>query len=92
MKSNCLTKYGAKHTAVWPNFFLMNIFFAPKGSKLFIIICSIRIQLPAMSVQHVLATPNFEEIFMKMIQQTSKSANKNDLLLLSKSYVESTGV
>ena len=27
-------------TAVWPNFFLMNIFFALKGSKLFIIICS----------------------------------------------------
>ena len=26
-------------TAVWPNFFLMNIFFAIKGSKLFIIIC-----------------------------------------------------
>ena len=26
-------------TAVWPNFFLMNIFFAFKGSKLFIIIC-----------------------------------------------------
>ena len=26
-------------TAVWPNFFLMNIFFALKGSKLFIIIC-----------------------------------------------------
>ena len=25
-------------TAVWPNFFLMNIFFALKGSKLFIII------------------------------------------------------
>ena len=24
-------------TAVWPNFFLMNIFFALKGSKLFII-------------------------------------------------------
>ena len=27
------------HTAVWPNFFHMNIFFALKGSKLFIIIC-----------------------------------------------------
>ena len=28
-------------TAVWPNFFLMNVFFALKGSKLFIIIrCS----------------------------------------------------
>ena len=26
-------------TAVWPNFCLMNIFFALKGSKLFIIIC-----------------------------------------------------
>ena len=26
-------------TAVWPNFYLMNIFFALKGSKLFIIIC-----------------------------------------------------
>ena len=26
-------------TAVWPNFFLMNIFFALKGSKLFIFIC-----------------------------------------------------
>ena len=26
-------------TVVWPNFFLMNIFFALKGSKLFIIIC-----------------------------------------------------
>ena len=26
-------------TAVWPNFFLMNVFFALKGSKLFIIIC-----------------------------------------------------
>ena len=25
--------------AVWPNFFLMNVFFALKGSKLFIIIC-----------------------------------------------------
>ena len=25
-------------TTVWPNFFLMNIFFALKGSKLFIII------------------------------------------------------
>ena len=25
-------------TAVWPNFFLMNVFFALKGSKLFIII------------------------------------------------------
>ena len=25
-------------TVVWPNFFLMNIFFALKGSKLFIII------------------------------------------------------
>ena len=25
-------------TAVWPNFFLMNIFFARKGSKLFIVI------------------------------------------------------
>ena len=25
-------------TAVWPNFFLINIFFALKGSKLFIII------------------------------------------------------
>ena len=24
-------------TAVWPNFFLMNVFFALKGSKLFII-------------------------------------------------------
>ena len=28
-------------TAVWPNFFLMNIFFALKGSKLFIIILKI---------------------------------------------------
>ena len=28
-------------TAVWPNFFLTNIFFALKGSKLFIIICLI---------------------------------------------------
>ena len=27
-------------TAVWPNFFLMNVFFALKGSKLFIIILS----------------------------------------------------
>ena len=27
-------------TAVWPNFYLMNIFFALKGSKLFIIIWS----------------------------------------------------
>ena len=26
-------------TLVWPNFFLMNVFFALKGSKLFIIIC-----------------------------------------------------
>ena len=26
-------------TAVWPNFFLMDVFFALKGSKLFIIIC-----------------------------------------------------
>ena len=26
-------------TAVWPNFLLMNIVFALKGSKLFIIIC-----------------------------------------------------
>ena len=26
-------------TAVWPNFFLMNFFFALNGSKLFIIIC-----------------------------------------------------
>ena len=26
-------------TAVWPNFFLLNVFFALKGSKLFIIIC-----------------------------------------------------
>ena len=26
-------------TAVWPNFFLMNVFFALKGSKRFIIIC-----------------------------------------------------
>ena len=26
-------------TAVWPNFFLMNVFFALKRSKLFIIIC-----------------------------------------------------
>ena len=25
-------------TAVWPNFFLMNVFFALRGSKLFIII------------------------------------------------------
>ena len=25
-------------TAVWPNFFLMNVFFARKGSKRFIII------------------------------------------------------
>ena len=25
-------------TALWPNFFLMNVFFALKGSKLFIII------------------------------------------------------
>ena len=25
-------------TAIWPNFFLMNVFFALKGSKLFIII------------------------------------------------------
>ena len=25
-------------TAVWPNFFLMNVFFVLKGSKLFIII------------------------------------------------------
>ena len=24
-------------TMVWPNFFLMNVFFAPKGSKLFIL-------------------------------------------------------
>ena len=28
-------------TAVWPNFFLMNVFFALKGSKLFIIIICI---------------------------------------------------
>ena len=28
-------------TAVWPNFFLMNVFFAFKGSKLFIIIFDI---------------------------------------------------
>ena len=26
-------------TAVWPNFFLMNVFFALRGFKLFIIIC-----------------------------------------------------
>ena len=26
-------------TMVWPNLFLMNVFFALKGSKLFIIIC-----------------------------------------------------
>ena len=29
-------------TTVWPNFFLMNIFFAVKGSKLFIIIIYIQ--------------------------------------------------
>ena len=27
-------------TAVWPDFFLMNVFFSLKGSKLFIIICT----------------------------------------------------
>ena len=32
-------------TAVWPNFFLMNIFFALKGSKLFIIVCNIKMKL-----------------------------------------------
>ena len=31
-------------TAVWPIFFLMNIFFAFKGSKLFIIICSVNLR------------------------------------------------
>ena len=28
-------------TMVWPNFFLMNVFFALKGSKLFIIISDV---------------------------------------------------
>ena len=28
-------------TMVWPNFVLMNVFFALKGSKLFIIICDV---------------------------------------------------
>ena len=32
-------KASIAETAVWPNFFIMNIFFALKGSKLFIIIC-----------------------------------------------------
>ena len=31
---------------VWPNFFLMNIFFALKGSKLFIIIIPVEIYVP----------------------------------------------
>ena len=32
-------------TEVWPNFFLMNIFIALKGSKLFIIITGVLITL-----------------------------------------------
>ena len=32
-------------TAVWPNFFLMNVFFALKGSKLFIIITCFRLNV-----------------------------------------------
>ena len=35
---NILLKPVLAETVVWPNFFLMNIFFALKGSKLFIII------------------------------------------------------
>ena len=33
-------------TMVWSNFFLMNVFFALKGSKLFTIICLERFPLP----------------------------------------------
>ena len=33
----CNADIGATGTMVWPNFFLMNVFFALKGSKLFII-------------------------------------------------------
>ena len=32
-------------TTVWPNFFLMNVFFALKGSKLFIIIPLVKIKM-----------------------------------------------
>ena len=35
--------------AVWPNFFLMNIFFALKGSKLFIIISYFFLKLDLLS-------------------------------------------
>ena len=34
-------------TAVWPNFFLMNVFFAIKGSKLFIIISYVTNENPS---------------------------------------------
>ena len=40
--------------AVWPNFFLMNVFFALKGSKLFIIIISRFVWLVTVGCTHSL--------------------------------------
>ena len=39
-KSSTIAQTSIKKNMVWPNFFLMNVFFSLKGSKLFIIISS----------------------------------------------------
>ena len=38
-------------TAVWPSFFLMNVFFALKESKLFIIYCHFRVKMKNVQIK-----------------------------------------
>ena len=45
-------------TVVWPNFFLMNVFFAFKGSKLFIIICAVTLYTRLRYMQFLLPMQN----------------------------------
>ena len=72
-------------TMVWPNFFLMNVFFALKGSKLFIII-TLKCKMSCPLIK--------KKIFLNISKQQALAAfacvlkDENRNMLMSKIYIK----
>ena len=66
-------------TAVWPNFFLMNIYFALKGSKLFIIIWNHRFLQTKAHVSQI-------NCYLGKVDRTSKRHAKSHIIYRVKCY------
>ena len=66
-------------TMVWPNFFLMNVFFALKGSKLFIII-----SIPSLGTTHGVAMKTTSLCTSKIQRQKQKKILEHADLMLNR--------